>query len=577
MNVVCLVLLVLCGLPMTLLSAQSIPRGARIGREANVAPRMLVANPFVSSAADSVVAVQVGAAIRQSVQKQVGDDYAVVTQQQMSDALVHYGFSPNATLDASLAVTLAKNIGAPIVITSTMTKADTNRYKITMRLAGVNDEAGNVIEVTQQPSERLADFGARAAKGLSPTVTALSDAKACMNERETRPDQAAKAADKALKKVPDYGLAQFCLYQLAEQQKTPRQEAVKHLEAVVKSDPLSVPAWRLLAVAYQEAKDTANALAAAKQVLRIAPTDRDLRARVLKYLLNSGQPKAALDVAEEGLKVDPLNAELYDLKANTCLFLRDFPCAVNTLEQRYATDSGTVDTLFFMKIAAAAVAGTVPDTARLLMWARTGAQAFPNNRTILGYLDQAYVITGQIDSSLAVTQRIMARDTTAVVPALAAVQALAKVNRIAEGMPYVAFVKRYGNQTRKNQLAHILVAVSLTRLQGDSAANQAPDLGGAVELAQTVIAIADSTSEEAQYGNFVVGAARFRQGADLDPRTEQQKSCDMSRQEQQLMADAKAALTNVRLQKYDAAKQQYLAYIDRYGPRITGMLKVYCR
>jgi predicted Zn-dependent protease len=536
----------------------------------------MVANPFVSGA-DSTFAIELGGAIRAAVQNEVGDDYAVVTQQQMNEALAYYGFPANAILNASLATTLAKNISAPVLVTAALTRAGAGPYTVTARLVGVSDEAGNVVEVAGRPNERPADLGARVAKALMPAVKSLNDARACVEQRETKPDNAAKAAAKAVKTVPNHGLAHFCLYQIAEQRKEPRAEAVKHLEVAVKGDPLSVSAWRLLAGAYQAANDTAKAVAAAKQLLRIAPADQELRERVFRYLLESGQPKAALDVAEEGLKADPLNPELYDLKANACLFLRDFPCAVTALEQRYGIDSAKVDTLFFAKVAAAATAGDVPDTARLLRWSQAGVRKFPDNRTILGYLGQAYVLTGQVDSGLAVTRRIMAVDTTAVAPALAAVQALITANRAAEAEPYVTFVKRYGDQTRKNQLARVLAAAALTRLRGDSATKQPPDLAGAVELSRTAVDVADSASEDAQYGNFVLGAALFQQAAELDPRTERQKSCDLVRQEQQLVTDAQTALTRVQLTQFETAKQQYLGYITKLGPRIKAMQKAYCR
>jgi len=60
-----------------------------------------------------------------------------------------------------------------------------------------------------------------------------------------------------------------------------------------------------------------------KQMLRVAPTNQKLREELFKYFLQSGHPETALEVADEGLKLDPYNADLYDLKSNACLFLSD--------------------------------------------------------------------------------------------------------------------------------------------------------------------------------------------------------------------------------------------------------------
>jgi tetratricopeptide (TPR) repeat protein len=582
MNITYLVLLAACARPALLpaavsLAAQGVPPGTRVTRSGVQAPRLMVANPFAFGAADSTAAVAVGSAARQSVQEMVGDDYNIVTRDQMNQALVEYGYPADAILNNSLAVTLAKNIGARIVVTSTLTKAQDGRYSVMARLSGLNDEAGHVSVVAQQPGERMPEFGYRIAEALQPVVKSLADARACMDQRETKAERAAKSAEKAIKRVPNHGLAHYCLFELAAQQKVPAQESVKYLEAAVKGDPFSVAAWRQLANIYDQAKDTANALRAWKQLLRIAPTNQRLRERIFRYFLHSGQPKLALEVAEEGLKIDPYNPELYDLRANACLFLNDFACAITALERKYATDSTKADTLFFVKMSAAATGGEVVDTARLLQWAQAGARKYPDNLTILGYLNQAYAMTGQIDSTVGVTRRIIAKDTTAVVPALAATQLLVKTNRTAETAPLIEFVKRYGNRTQKDQLAGMLSAPALARLQGDSAAGKAPDLAGAGELARLVVELADSAGQIYQFGNFVLGATLFRQAAELDPETERQKSCDMARQEQQLMADAKAALEKVQLPNYRGSTTQYLGYIKQFTPRVTDMLKRYCR
>ena len=224
--------------------------------------------------------------------------------------------------------------------------------------------------------------------------------------------------------MPNHGLAHYCLALIAQDKKAPRGEVVKHLQASAKGDPLSLPVWTALATQYQQANDTANTLVAFKQMLRVAPTNQKLREELFKYFLQCGHPETALEVADEGLKIDPYNADLYDLKSNACLFLSNFKCAVDALETMYATDSTKADTLFFTKISAAAAEGEKPDTLRLLKWAQIGVTKYPDNPTLLGYLNRGYSMTGQTDSVVAVTNRIIAKDTTAMVPALEAAQAL---------------------------------------------------------------------------------------------------------------------------------------------------------
>ena len=121
-------------------------------------------------------------------------------------------------------------------------------------------------------------------------------------------------------------------------------------------------------------------------------------------------------MADEGLKIDPYNADLYDLKSNACLFLSDFKCAVDALETLYATDSTKADTLFFTKIAAAAARARSRTRCDCSSGRRSGCGSIRTTRRCSGYLNKAYTLTGQTDSVVAVTNRIMAKDTTDVVP-----------------------------------------------------------------------------------------------------------------------------------------------------------------
>src|SRR5918997_2489517 len=406
------------------LGAQGIPRGART-QTVTAAPRLMVANPFANAPADSANAVRIGSAAREQMKQVVGRNFTVIEQSQMNDALKQYGYPLDAILSPPLATTLAKNIQARVIVTSTLAKGNGGRPAITARLIGVNDDAGYVVSLTQEQGQAPNDFGKRIADALEPAVKSMPDAKACIDQQTTKVDKAQDAANKAIKALPNHGLAHFCLAQIARAQKKPG-EVVKHLQASVKGDPLSLPAWTALAEQYQAANDTANTLVAFRQMLRVAPTNQALRERLFKYFLASGPPETAREVADEGLRLDPYNADLYDLKSNACLFLSDFKCAVDALETMYATDSTKADTLFFTKISAAASEGENPDKVRLLKWSQMGVRKYPNNPTLLGYLNRAYTLNGQTDSVISVTTRIIAKDTTetGVIAALAAAQAL---------------------------------------------------------------------------------------------------------------------------------------------------------
>jgi tetratricopeptide (TPR) repeat protein len=582
------------GIAAAPLVAQGIPRGARTSQTVANAPRLMVANPFAFASADSASAVQIGSAAREEMKGIAGRNFNVVEQAQMNDALKQYGYPPDAILSPALATTLAKNIQARVLMSGTLTRGG-GKTTVTARLIGVNDDAGNVITLTQQQGQSLQDFGKKLARALEPAVKSLPDAKACIDQRTSKPDKAEEAAKKAIKALPNHGLAEFCLAQIAQDKKAPRPEIVKHLQASTKGDPLSLPVWTALATQYQATNDTANTLLAFEQMLRVAPTNQKLREELFKYFLQSGHSETALKVANEGLALDPNNADLYDLKSNACLFLGNFKCAVDALETMYATDSTKADTLFFTKISAAAAEGEHPDTVRLLKWSQVGVRKYPNNPTLLGYLNKAYTLSGQTDSVISVTNRIIAKDTTetGVIAALAAAQSLVVAPDAAgtkdsagtgtpttsptnfkprpkEAVPFLEFVIKHGDAQRKEQAAALLYTGAAPLLQ------QPQDLAGAEELLRMAVKTANPTGKVYPAANYLLGLATLFQVPQIDPLAEKQKSCDLAMQEQAKLAASDSALTAGRSVNPEAVDKN-LGIIKKYEPRIKSMLKAYCK
>jgi tetratricopeptide (TPR) repeat protein len=584
------------------LAGQGIPRRTGPSTTVNNAPRFMVANPFAFAPADSAPAVAIGTGMREEMKDVVGRDYVIIEQAQMNDALTQYGYPKDAILSPALALTLAKNIQARFLVNSTLSK-NGNRYTVTARLTGTNDDAGNVVTLTQNPGEAPDAFGKRLASALEPAVESMDEAKSCIEQRKSKPDKAADAAQKAIKILPDHGLAHYCLALLAQDKKAPRQEVVKELQAAAKGDPQSLPIWTALATQYQQANDTANTLVAFKQMLRVAPTNQKLREELFKYFLQSGHPETALEVADEGLKIDPYNADLYDLKSNACLFLSNFKCAVDALETMYATDSTKADTLFFTKISAAAAEGEKPDTARLLKWSQAGVKKYPDNPTLLGYLNRAYAMAGPVDSVVSVTNRIIAKDSTAVVPALAAAKALieapatgapagstptdtakgttrpgsdsagaapAPTHRTKEAVPFLQFAIQHGDPQQKEQAAALLYTGAAPLLQ------QPQDLQGASELLKLAVGAANPSGKVYPAANYLLGLATLFQVPQVDPQAEKGKSCDLARQEETLLNDAEKYLTAGQSVNPDAVNKN-LGIIKQYKPRVASMLKAYCK
>ena len=175
-----------------------------------------------------------------------GRNFTVVEQSQMNDALKQYGYPVDAILSPPLATTLAKNIQARVLMTGTLARGGggRTRHRPTHRGQRRRGKRGDPDPATGTEPGGLRE---EAGPALAPAVKSLPDAKACIDQRTTKPDKAAEAAKKAIKTLPNHGLAEFCLAQIAMDKKAPRGEVVKHLQASVKGDPLSLPVWTALA------------------------------------------------------------------------------------------------------------------------------------------------------------------------------------------------------------------------------------------------------------------------------------------------------------------------------------------
>ena len=574
--------LTIAGFAATDAGAQGIPRNSRrLGSPSASASgtRIMVATPYAFNAQDSATAVAIAKGMRDRLKDVGGADVAVISDSIMNVALEQFGYAKNAILTAPLALQLAKQLpGTKGVITSQLQKHETEqgRYTLIARLFPTLEDAGVMLTTVQNPGEKPEDFGKRAAEQFKPAISVFDDAKACSDQAKTKTDDAIKAATKAQKEVPNHGGAHLCEAQILAAKGASRAEVVAHLDKAVQGDPQSLTAWTLLAENHQalanenkSKADSAKVVEDMKQMLRIAPSNQKMRENIFKYLLQTGKPDVAVQVADEGLKLDPYNWELYDLKSNACLFQSNFKCAIDALEAAYQVDSTRADSLFYRKISVAAA--QQPDTVRLAKWAGKGIAKFPDNAELLGYANQGYVLTGKLDSSIAVTRKLIKLDPTQVDPALAAVQGLAQAKRLPESKEFADLVIANGSPEQKEQLAGIYVNAAAPLLQDPN-----KDYAAAADLTRQCLAVANPQGRAAPSCNCILGVSAFQIAAAMDADTEKQKSCEMARKENDLVLEAEKGLTTGRAVRAETA-DQLLGYVNQFKTRTASMIKAYCK
>lgn len=565
--------------PVAPLSAQL--RSGRPQQPVVNLPRLMVANPHSFSAQDSSAAVRIGAGMRDRVDHIADRWYKVILREQMNEALQQYAYPVDAVLPPLVARQLASSLQARAMVVSTVLRGEGGRLTVEARLANISDDAGHIVKVSQAPNQSLEEFGARVADSLSGAFRALPDAKQCETLRATSPDKATEAAQKALKSQPNDGLAEYCLAQIAIAKKAPADEVISHLKNSTQGDRLSLKTWTDLAVQYQAKGDSAKTVETFKEMLRVAPTNEQLRKEAFRLLQNYGKPEAAEEVADSGLAQDPANADLWDLKSNACLDEGQTKpeknkCAVDALEQVYALDTLKADSLFYTKISFAAsqplTKDSLPviDTVRYIKWTKQGAARFPKNSTLIGFLAQAYGLAGPVDSAVAVTKHLMEVDSSDVTPVLRIAKALADGKRAKEALDLVPYVERLGSPEDKGKMAAILGRGGFTLLQPPA------DYPVAADVGRAVIKLSAPNTPTLQLGNFVLGLATFAQIPPLDPQAEKGKSCPIAQQMKALLDEAMPALQAGRTIN-EATADRFIKGGEQFTPRINSMIKAYCK
>lgn len=534
----------------------------------NTNPRLLVATPHVFASQDSAAAVRVGNGMRNRLSGQTDRWFNVVTREQMNDALTQYAYPIDAVLPPPVARTLAVALTARAMVSSTMTRDAGGRYTVHARLAGLSDDAGHLVVVSQGAAQNLEDFGSAAANALMPAFRALPDAKSCLDLSATAQDRAIGEARKALQTQPNHGLAAYCLGEIALRREN-QAEAITNFTMAVTGDSLSLKAWNQLAILYQHAKDSAKVVSTYQQMLRVAPTNQALREEAFKLFIGYGQPGAAQAVAEEGLEMDPQNADLWDLKSNACLYVEDYKCAIDALEQVFSNDSTKADTTFFQKITFAA--SRQPDTVRFLRWSQAGNRKYPADPYLLEQLIQAYGYAGPIDSVVSLTRRLVSIDSSDMTPVIRAIQALGNADRRAEMMDLGKFIEQYGTPEDRENYSGLLLGSAQPMI------NQEPrDWLTIASMARIAVAMVTPGHPNYVTGNYFLGIATFFQIPPLDPRAEAEKSCPLARQMQDLLNEAGPALTAGRAAN-EASVTQWLGILEGQRPRVAGMISAYCR
>jgi hypothetical protein len=177
-----------------------------------------------------------------------------------------------------------------------------------------------------------------------------------------------------------------------------------------------------------------------------------------------------------------------------------------------------------------------------------------------------------VDSALAVTQRLMAVDSSDVTPLLRVAKTLAdtSVKRAKDAMLLIPYIERLGSPDDKANMGAILAGAGVPLLSGT------PDYPQAAELSRAALKLLPPASRTAQLANFVLGLSTFQMMVTLDAEAIAQKSCPLSQQMKTLMDEASPALHAGRSINEGVVAPRIQA-LDQFTAHINSLIKAYCK
>ena len=371
--------------------------------------RLLVL-PFMAPSADSATTIALADAVRDRVNQLVKSKVMVVPKAKLCEALQQSGFPCNGLLDDQQARQLARFLQVHAYVTGTFEKNGSNlTADVQMIDIGSSGIAGRFTATNGNPGTAAA-LAETVAQKIATTVRVSEQVRACYEDRKKGQFARARAdAQKALVIDPNSTAAWLCIATIYEAQRMPVDSIIAANERALKGDSLNGTALQNLGQLYQQKGDTLKAMDAFVQQLRGEPRNTQRRLQIAQLLRQMKQYDRAIALLDEGLKVQPGDAQLLDMKLTICTEASNFRCALDVWVAKFDHDTALRGDTTFLKPALGA-AQQVADTQALLKFTEAAVHHFPNNPVYIRARAGAFELAGKTDSALVYYKKALAVD-----------------------------------------------------------------------------------------------------------------------------------------------------------------------
>ncbi|HLZ45200.1 MAG TPA: hypothetical protein VKQ05_05935 [Gemmatimonadales bacterium] len=370
--------------------------------------RLLVMPLMWTTSADSAGSIALSDAVRDRVNALVKNKVMVVSKQKLCEALAQSGFPCNGLLDDQNAKQLARFLQVHSYVTGTFAKNGSNlTADVEMLDVGSSGMSGRFTMTNGNPGTTAA-LAEEVAQRLASIVRISEPIRNCNDERKkSNYSRARSEAQKALTVDPNSTGAWLCISTIYEAQRMPPDSIIAVNQRALKGDSLNATALENIARAYQQKGDTLKALETFITQLAGDPRNTDQRLAIVQQLRQMKQYPRAVDLLDQGLKVQPGEGRLLDMKLTICTEASNFRCSSQVWLAKAKADSTFLNDTTNLK-AAIGAGQQASDTAALDYFTSFAVRRFPNNAAYIKARAGAFELAGKTDSAMAYYKKAMA-------------------------------------------------------------------------------------------------------------------------------------------------------------------------
>jgi len=368
----------------------------------------LLVLPLAAATADSATSIQLGDAVRDRIGQLAKYKVMVIPKAKLCEALQASGFPCDVLLDDQQARQLARFLSVQAYLTGQLLRRDAtlvaNVRVIDISSAGMaatytvtNGNPGTVQALAEAITQRL-----------NTVIRASEQSRECTKNRQsTQFARALASARKALAIDSTSAGANLCIATVYEAQRMPVDSVIAASNRALKGDACNTTAWENVARGWQQKGDTLKSIEAFIGGLECEPRNTGRRMAIGQLLRQIRQYQRAADLLDEGLKLNPGDQQMLDLRTRICIEGSLWKCAVSGLAEQLQHDSALAKDTGFLNTAIGA-AQSAADTQRLDAFTRVALRQFPNSIRFLKARGGAFETAGQIDSALGVYKKTLA-------------------------------------------------------------------------------------------------------------------------------------------------------------------------